>query len=118
MYGVYIAIQVIGIALLFISMALLLHEDGSREQNLMVTFIGGSLIQNCAYLLELLAKSQEAAITATKMEYLGSSFIAVSYCWFMCCYCYAKVPERFFRIIMGINTVLLVLIFTCDMHTL
>ena len=118
MYSVYIAIQIIGIILLFVALAILLRGDGSREQKLMTFFITASLVQNCAYLLELMSQSQEAALIATKIEYLGSSFIAICYCWFLYTYCHEKAPEKLLRTLMSINIAVLTIIFTFDMHTL
>lgn len=118
MYSVYIAIQIVGMVLLFVALGILLQGDGSREQKLMTFFVVASLIQNSGYLLELMAQSQETAITATKIEYLGSSFVAICYCWFICTYCKEKAPEKLFKILMTVDLIILTLIFTCDKHTL
>lgn len=118
MYYVFIALQVLGIILTFGAEVILLYGDGSREQKLMSFLMGGSLIQNAAYLLELTAQTGEVAIAAAKMEYLGSSFIPLCYCWFICIYCGERVPERIFQILGGIDFILLGVIFTCDRHNI
>lgn len=116
MFNFFIALQILGICLIFIAQGLLLHGDGSKEQKLMIFFISGSLCQNAAYLLELTAKTKEVAIAATKMEYLGSAFIALCFCWFMFAYCKEKAPERLMNILAWLDVIMLVVIFTCDMH--
>lgn len=116
MLNVFIAIQVLGICLTFVAQGLLLYGDGSREQKLMIFFISGSLCQNAAYLLELTAKTKEVAIAATKMEYLGSSFIALCFCWFMYTYCKERAPERLLTVLAWIDVIMLAVIFTCDSH--
>lgn len=116
MFNFFIALQVLGICLTLIAQGLLLKGDGSREQKLMIFFISGSLCQNAAYLLELTAKSKEVAIAATKMEYLGSIFIALCFCWFMYAYCKEKAPEKLLNVLAWVDVVILAMIFTCDMH--
>lgn len=118
MYQVYIGIQIISCIMGFLAQALLLSGDGSKEHKLMNFFVGGSLIQNCGYLLELLAESRDAAIMAVKVQYIGSTYVALCFCWFIFVYCNMKVPERLFRILSVLDLGILALIFTCEKHTL
>ncbi len=117
MYYLYIGIQVTGIIICFMAQVLLLYGDGSKEQKLMNFFVGGALIQNSGYLLELLAQGREAAIMAAKIQYIGSTYIALCFCWFIYIYCNMKVPERLLRILSVLDLGLLALVFTCDRHT-
>ena len=116
-FYLFLVIQIVGICLLFGVLGLLTGGEGSKEQKLMTLFIGGSLIQNTAYLFELTAKTMEAAVVAAKIEYLGSTFIALLYCKFIFNYCYEREPERLLRIISYINVFVLISVFTCDYHT-
>lgn len=118
MYGVYIAIQVIGIILLGIAECILLRVEPSREQKLMQYFTCASLLHNVAYLFELLAQTKEEAVLATKIEYLGAIWISLCYCGFIYSYCYEKVSEKLFQVLFTINVLVLAAIFTGDMHTL
>lgn len=118
MENIYITISILGICMLFIALILLLYGDGSREQKLMSYFVCGSLIQNVGYLLELTAPSMEAAVTAVKIEYLGSLFVPICYCWFMFIYCYDHAPENLLKILGIIDAFLMIIIFTCDHHSL
>ena len=118
MFYVYLVIQVIGICYIFIAQRLLMNGDGSREQKLMNFFISGAMIQNVGYMFELTAKSLDAAMVAIKMEYLGSVFIALFFCRFMFSYCHEKEPEILMKIIFYLDVVVLILVFTCDQHSL
>ena len=83
---VCLGIEVIGIGTIIFALMLLLRGDGSREQKLMQYFLIGSLVQNVGYLLELTARTPEAALVAVKFQYLGSLTIPVSYCYFIFSY--------------------------------
>lgn len=114
MYQVFIGLQVVAMTLLIIAYVIVLFGDNSREQKTMAYFIAGALLQNSGYLLELLATSREAAITAVKMQYLGSIMVPICYCWFIYMYCNKKVPIWLIRSICIMNVFILFCVFTCD----
>ena len=115
---VFIGLGIFGICIIMIALLLLLQGDGSREQKLMQYFLIGSLIQNAGYLLELTAPTLEAAMVSVKMQYIGSLAIPITFCHFMFIYCYEKAPVHFLNLLKFIDAFVLVLIFTCDMHSL
>ena len=55
MIGLYVGLQIFGILIIGLALALLLNNDCSREQKMMIFFTTGALIQNAAYLLEISA---------------------------------------------------------------
>ena len=116
MYSVYVAIQVIVIFLLFFAMGLLLKGEGSREQKMMNLFLAGAIVLNVGYLLELTSHVREAAIVATKIQFLGSAFIPLFYSWFMFNYCYEKVPHKLMMGLLAVDLLMLALVFTCEYH--
>lgn len=118
MFAFVVGLQVFGIVIILITLGILLNSDCSKEQKLMIFFMGGALLQNVGYLLELLAGSKEVAIAATKMEYLGSGFMALFYCWFMYAYCYRKTPRHLMGILAAVIFLMQVLVFTCERHSL
>ena len=118
MHSVFVVLQIVAILIAFTAMGFLLYGDGSKEQKLMLFFIGGGLVQNVAYLLELTAATKEVAIAALKMEYLGSCFIAFTYAWFVYCYCNRKIPLLLFKAIAVVNNMILIAVFTCERHSL
>ncbi len=113
---IFIIMEVLGICVILFTLRLLLKGDGSSEQRLMGYFITGALIQNAGYLLELTSTTLEAALTATKMQYLGSIFVPLCYCWFIFLYCYEKPPLKVFGFLAVIDLCLLVLIFVAGSH--
>ena len=115
---VCLGIEVIGIGTIIFALMLLLRGDGSREQKLMQYFLIGSLVQNVGYLLELTAPTPEAALVAVKFQYLGSLTIPVSYCYFIFSYCCEKTPKSVLRVLKAVDVLILVLVFTCDLHKL
>lgn len=116
MFSIYVVIQLVAVILLFIALGLVLSGDGSLEQKLMGFFVTGSLIQNAGYLLEIMAVSKEAALLATKVEYLGSIYIGACYCWFTFIYAKQKAPEKFIKTLLVLDTVILAFVFTCEYH--
>lgn len=118
MYTVLIVLQLFSIISCFFALGFLLYGAGSKEQKLMIFFCGGGLVQNVAYLLELTAVSKEVALAAVKMQYLGSTFIALSYASFICCYCRRKRPKRLFQLVSLANYVVLAAVFTCERNSL
>ena len=118
MVNVLVIIELFTIIMEFSCLALLLSGDASREQKLMSYFIGGALVQNAGYVLELMAPTVEAALVAVKMQYLGSAFVPICYCWFMYGYCYEKAPGKLLRPLTYIDTALLLVIYTNEWHHL
>ena len=96
-----IALEWIGILLIFTALLLLLNGDGAREQKLLIFIMCGSMVQNVGYLLELLAPNVEAAMTAVTVENVGSAFVPLCYCWFIYIYCY-QTPPKMFLMILGV----------------
>ncbi len=81
-------------------------------------FLCGSLVQNVGYLMELTAKGLNEAMVAVKVQYLGSMFVPLFYCWFIYNYCYIRRPAWLLKTIAAIDFALLAVIYTCDYHTL
>ncbi|MCM1537580.1 MAG: ATP-binding protein [bacterium] len=119
MVNFLVVLGVISIFNIYIAIGyLLLGEGGTKEQKLMGYFLCGSLVQNAGYLMELTAKSLDVAVLAVKIEYLGSLFVPLFYCWFIFNYCYIRRPVWLLKLVAGINFCLLAVIFTCEYHTL
>lgn len=114
----FVGLQVFGIIVILITLGILMNSDCSKEQKLMIFFMGGALIQNAGYLLELLAGSREAAIAAVKMQYMSSGFMSLFYCWFLYAYCYRKAPKYLLRTLIVAVFLLQALVLTCERHSL
>lgn len=99
MVNFVIALECFGICLTIVALLLLFSGEGAREQKLLIIIMCGSLIQNVGYLLELLAPSMEAAMTAVTVEKVASAFTPLCYCLFIYIYCYINPPKSFLRIL-------------------
>lgn len=114
---IFLGLGFICTAAILFALVLLVKGDGSREQKLMQYFMIGALVQVAGYILELTSPTMEAALTAVKMQYLGSLAIPISYCYFIYSYCHKKAPEKILKVLKAADIFVFVLVFTCDMHT-
>ncbi len=99
MVNFVIALEGFGICLTIVALLLLFDGEGAREQKLLIIIMCGSLIQNVGYLLELIAPSMEAAMTAVTVEKVASAFTPLCYCWFIYIYCSINPPKPFLRLL-------------------
>ncbi len=99
MVNLVILLECFGIGLIMIALLLLLNGEGAKEQKLLILIMCGSLVQNVGYLLELLAPTVEAAMTAVIVENVGSTFVPLCYCWFIYIYCCVTPPKTVLRVI-------------------
>ena len=99
MVNFVVALECFGICLTAVALFLLLNGDGAREQKLLIMIMCGSLVQNLGYVLEVLAPTVEAAMTAVAMEKMGSAFTPLCYCWFIYIYCSISPPKVLLRIL-------------------
>ncbi len=102
--------------MLIVAMGLLISEDGTKEQKLMCYFLAGCLVQNVGYLLEWTASTIDAALVAVKIQYLGSIFVPLCYCWFIYRYCYNRPPKKLLKLLGIFDLVILAVIFCSDHH--
>ena len=83
MYILFVSIQIIGVALAFWALVLLLNGDTTYGQKMMSYFIFSELIQNAGYLLELTSRTPEASMVAVKIQYLGACFVMLYFSMFI-----------------------------------
>ncbi len=106
------------VILIILTAIILLISDasGSREQKMMSFFLCGILVQNTGYLLEFLSASMETALMCVKIQYLGSIFVPLCYCWFLYSYCYEKPPKKLICLLVLIDIATLGMVLTLDFH--
>ncbi len=117
MFEFFIAFQIIVTFLTVVVQGILLYSEDFKEQKLMSMFMTGAIVMNVGYYFEITSKTLEAAIVATKMQYLGVTFIPVFYCWFMYKYCKEKINYKLGAVLFLVDAVLLVTIFDCEHNT-
>lgn len=118
MYGFVVGLQIFGIVLTLYAITQLVKGDSTYSQKLMILFLLAELVQNGGFLLELLCKTKDAAMVATKMEYLGSSFVAVFYMMFVRNFCKHKWGVWLERCLLAISVFVVVAVWTSEKHRL
>lgn len=118
MFYILAALQLFVIILLLQTLYTLLGGDSTHTQKMMIYFLTTSLIQNMGYLLEICAKSLEAAMTAVKIEYLGASFLALFYMMFIFHYSGKKEHHFLNHLLLVADCIVLVLVWTSERHSL
>jgi len=118
MYSLFIGIQCVGIVILFAEALYVVCQKQSRLQQHLLLLILALCINFVGYLLELQAKTQAEALIAVKMLYLGKPFIALALFLIAMQMCRVKVPGFVEKLLLGIHIMVLVLVLTCEKHTL
>ena len=116
MHQFLIQIQVLAILLLAFSLVYVFRVGSSHMHKLMLTFTITELVHNLGYLLELLAKTEQEALIAVKVEYLGSSLVAILFMMFIFSYCAEKEHLRLERILLGCGATVILLVWTNSLH--
>ncbi len=118
MFHVLVTIQVIGLIMLVCALVYIFRGGSTYTQRLMLSFTIAELVHNAGFLLELLAKSEETAMMAIKVEYLGGAAVAIFFMMFIFNYCALKEHKVFERILLLCAVAVIVMVWTGDMHSL
>lgn len=114
----YRAVEIAGV---FVSLACCIIVSRSKpsqnQQRLLLTFILG-LTACIGNLFEVFAASPEAAMMAIKVAYIGKSYIITAGLMFVSCYSSVKLPKWLMRFLGIANTVVLLMVVTCEHHRL
>jgi len=118
MYEICIVIQYVGIIMTLLGLMYVLQQWPSRPQSFML-FLGlAMLVNSVGYLFEISATTQEAALTATKLSYLGKVYIPPLALFFVVNYCRIKVSKVLVGVLTVVHTAVLVVVMTCEHHEL
>ena len=118
MYLSLLGIQIFAICILIFSLIYVFRVGSSYMHKLMFSFTIVELVHNLGYLLELLAKSEEEALMAVKVEYLGSSLVAILFMMFIYNYCGLKENLILERILLCCGVAVILMVWTNSMHGL
>ena len=118
MYSFLLSIIIISIVIFIFECAYVFYHISTKMHAYLFFYLLASVINNAGYLLEMTAKSSEAAYVATRLLYLGK--INVSFCllMFVLLFCKAKFPKMLPFGIFGLHVVLYMFILTNDFHHL
>jgi len=118
MYSVLLTILGISIIIFLIEGAYVVCNLSSKIHASLLLYIVCCLINNVGYLLEMTAKSSEAAYTATRLLYLGKMNIAFVLLIFMLQYCKVNVKRVVTLALFVFHQVLYGIVLTNDWHHL
>ena len=111
-------VQILGLALGIISIMLLVRSDRTEIQHNMLIFMIAVFIQNAAFFLEMHSVSMDAAMVATKIEYLCSGWVVLFFCKFIYAFCGYKAPKWLYKILAAINIICILMVWSCEFNNL
>ncbi len=116
MFTAMVWIQFFAIFLLICALVYIFRGSSTYIQKLMLSFTLAELVHNASYLLELFATTEQEAMVAIKMEYLGSSLVAILFMMFIRSYCGAKERIWFERFLLLCGCAIIVMVWTSPLH--
>ncbi len=116
MFTVLIMLQFVALFLLICALVYIFRGSSTYIQKLMLSFTLAEIVHNAGYLLELFARSKEEAMVAVKMEYLGSSLVAILFMMFITVYCGAKVYIWFERALLLCGCAVITMVWSGAYH--
>jgi signal transduction histidine kinase/DNA-binding response OmpR family regulator/HPt (histidine-containing phosphotransfer) domain-containing protein len=118
MYIILLGLQIFGVLLLFYTLWIMFRGESTKAQKLMTWFMQAEMIQNVGFLLEMTSRSQEAALAATKVQYIGGSFVAFYYMLFIRYYCQKRSYPVLESIMAVLDALVIVSVWTTPLHSL
>jgi len=118
MYSLLITIQVISILVLICAIVFIFQGGATESKRFMLAFMAAELVHNAGFLFELMAKTKEAAMVAIKIEYLGSSIVAIVFMMFIFVYCDTKRNRAFSRFLLVCGVSVIAMVWTGEYHDL
>ena len=114
MYYTLLAIQCLGIGIIFYEMIHLAIQRPSKLQTLLLLIVGAILINNFGYTLEITAPTKEIALQAVRFSYLGKPFILYLMYIFVMEYCGFSLPAWGKRILFSIAAFISILVLSSN----
>lgn len=118
MYHLFLALQCVGIILFAVEICFVLFQRESKLKTLLLLFCISGLINCIGYFCEMRAGTLNEAMLAVKFTYLGKPFIILTLFLYAMELCHIKVPTWLVATLTGFQTILVGVVFTCDMHSL
>lgn len=118
MFDIMIAMHILSIFLILSSLIVMFRGEATYGQKLLNYFMIAELVHSIGYLLELFSKTLEEAMIAVKIEYLGSSVVAIFYMMFIRHYCGFKESRLFERSLLVCTMIGVIMVWTTPTHKL
>lgn len=117
-YGIINFLQMAGVLTGFLTIVFIARKKASETQKLLLIACCCAFVSILAYTMEIHAKSLDAMVMAIKFGYVGKCYVLLFFLMFMAYYCNVHIPRGVFRAFLMFNTLMLLIIITCDRHTL
>lgn len=117
MYEFLLALQALGAVFSFVIVIMLALEKPSRPQIMLLLAGVCSFLNIFGYLMELAAGSEEAAVAAVKVEYLGLMFLMPILFLFISRCCGWLLPKKAAVCMIAVSGVLYSFVLTLEKHT-
>lgn len=118
MHVLFIAVQYIGIIIVFGEILYLYMQKPSRLQMILFTIFTSVLINFVGYLMELQADTKEMALQAVKFIYVGKPYIILGTFLFVLEYFKLRFPKWAKCVLCLFHVSITMLVLTCDKHRL
>lgn len=118
MYEIINTFQILGVLVGFLTLFTIARKKASEIQKVLLIACCCAFVSILAYTLEINARSLDAMVMAIKFGYVGKCYVLLFFLMFMAAYCNISIPKMIFRFFIIFNTIMLMLIITCDRHTL
>ena len=116
MFNALVLLQILAIIASLFALLYIFRVGNTYTQKLILAFVFVELLHNAGYLLELFAKTKWEALIAVKVEYLGSSIVAVLFMMFICSYCGRKEPKVLQSILILCGLLVIIMVWTSPIH--
>ena len=118
MYALLLGVQYLGIVVILITLWRVLKQRPSGQQMIMVFLLLSLLLNFVGYLFEMTAETQQEALRAVQVSYLGKPFILLMKFLFIADYCRVRLPKRLVGVLAGIHFSITLLVLTCEYQNL
>ena len=118
MYTFLLAIQYVGIVVLLVTLLRVMQQRPSKQQTIMVFLLLSMLLNFVGYLFEMTATTQQEALRAVQVSYLGKPFILLMKFLFIADYCKVRLPKRFVAVLSVFHLSITMLVMTCEYQNL
>ena len=118
MYTFLLGIQYIGIVVLLVTLLRVMRQRPSRQQTIMVFLLLSMLLNFVGYLFEMTSTTQQEALRAVQVSYLGKPFILLMKFLFIADYCKVRLSERVVAVLSLFHLSITMLVMTCEYQNL
>lgn len=118
MHEVMLGVIVLGVVCTFVAVCIIFNQRSSEIQQVLQMVAICTFLAFAGYAIEITAKSLDGLIAGVKLGYMGKCFVIYFYLLFISRYGKIKINKHMLRGAFCINVVALILIMTCEFHTL